>query len=314
MTRSEFLFKAVDIIFDPFQNYRRYRNVERRENFVYDQDFPEECVGEIYLDPSLEGRDRAPLPVVLNIHGGGFVKGDMRHRRSLSAMFADRGYFVMNVNYRLAPAHPFPAAVRDCVKALNHAAVLAERYNIDTGRVCVTGDSAGAYYAAEVAAMAADPEMREKLGAPEFRVRPAVLAAVCGPYDFESIIRDVKIPFNFMWDVARCLFDGPSFRIEKDFSNLADLPLLEYTGPLGRVNGDWCPTFLVMSTRDMFCKGQGELLKKRLDEAGVDNECFVSSKASDNHDFPLSFWTKSSRECFDRMFAFMDARLKPAEK
>ncbi|NNM00243.1 MAG: alpha/beta hydrolase, partial [Gammaproteobacteria bacterium] len=65
-----------------------------------------------------EGTD-APLPALLWMHGGGFVLGSIEFDDLMAAQFAkDTGTAIVSVEYRLAPEHPFPAAVNDCYAVL----------------------------------------------------------------------------------------------------------------------------------------------------------------------------------------------------
>jgi len=72
---------------------------------------------------------------LLYLHGGAFFAGSPRHYRPISAAFASLGFSVFTPAYRLAPRHPFPAALDD---ALAVCAALAER-----GGIVIAGDSAG---------------------------------------------------------------------------------------------------------------------------------------------------------------------------
>lgn len=313
MTRSELLFAFIDVAFDPLQNYRRYKGMAKeKENFVYDPEFPDECAGEAYYDPELIGEGKPLLPVVLNIHGGGFVKGDMRHRRSLCKRYAKHGYFAANINYRLSPKHKFPAAIIDCAKALNYLTALSAKYNIDLSRVCVTGDSSGAYYATQLVALDANPDLRARLGAPEIVVHPALLVSFCGPYDLPASISLTRLPFHLVWDIGRCYLDTDDFKLKKDFSNLSEYPDIPSVSPINWTNEKWPPTFLTMSEKDFFCKGQGELLNEKLVKSGIETRTFSSTKFFDNHCFHFNFWTKISKDCFRQVFEFMDSHLKPA--
>ncbi len=308
MTRSEFLFKVIDIICHPGQNYRRYPGIVQEEPFVYDETRPHACTAEYFYDPKLADSG-AKMPVVLNIHGGGFVKGDKKHRKSLCKRFASHGYFTMNINYGLGPKDPYPAGVIDCMNALNHLVKTAEKFNIDLNRVCVTGDSAGAYMATYIVAMAANPALCEKIGAPKCIVKPALLVSFCGPYDLIAALSLTKLPFKLVWDIGRCYL-GKDFGLKKDFSNLQDYKFIEEIGPIGFVNSDWCPSFLAMSEKDIFCKGQGEILEGKLKEAGVEVETFASHKFMENHCFHMDMYKKISKECFKKAFEFMDSHLK----
>jgi acetyl esterase len=94
-----------------------------------------------------------PRPLVLNIHGGGFVFGSLRMSDWLcSNVAATVGAVVVSVDYRLAPVHRFPAAVDDCYAALTWA---AEHAGAD-GPIGGMGESAGGNLSAVVCLLARD--------------------------------------------------------------------------------------------------------------------------------------------------------------
>lgn len=92
-----------------------------------------------------------PHPVIVWIHGGGFVGGDENDLPGLVAAQVDRGFAVASLRHRLAPAHPFPAAVRDAKRAVRWLKSRAERYRLDADRVVAWGHSSGATLASMVA-------------------------------------------------------------------------------------------------------------------------------------------------------------------
>lgn len=95
--------------------------------------------------------------LVLFIHGGGFVAGGAgASHHTCSALAKDLGVVVANVEYRLAPEHPFPSAFEDCLDALQHMVRGQREFGLDPGRVVVSGESAGAGLAACVAQAAHD--------------------------------------------------------------------------------------------------------------------------------------------------------------
>ncbi|WP_018656186.1 alpha/beta hydrolase [Actinomadura flavalba] len=101
--------------------------------------------------------DGAPLPVLVYLHGGGWVVGGIEAMDvSCRELAAGAGCVVLNVGYRLAPEHPYPAAAEDTWSVI--AAVLADpaRFGADPGRVAVGGDSAGGNLAAVAALRARD--------------------------------------------------------------------------------------------------------------------------------------------------------------
>ncbi|WP_392674773.1 alpha/beta hydrolase [Streptomyces sp. LN785] len=100
---------------------------------------------------------RGPLPGVYSIHGGGFVLGspDVDHDWNL-LLCRELAALVVSVDYRLAPEHPFPAALEDCYAGLCRLAENAGRLGVRPDRIALWGDSAGAGLAAALTLLARD--------------------------------------------------------------------------------------------------------------------------------------------------------------
>ena len=91
-------------------------------------------------------------PLLVYLHGGGWVVGDLdTHDQPCRFLAVQAGVRVLSVDYRLAPEHPFPAAVEDSVAAARHAIEEAARFGADPARVAIGGDSAGGNLAAAAA-------------------------------------------------------------------------------------------------------------------------------------------------------------------
>lgn len=104
-------------------------------------------------------RPRAPVGrgLLVYIRGGGFVVGSLDTHNSVVAELACRSRLVaIAPDFRMAPEHPFPAALEDCYGALCGIVVEAARLGIDPDRLVIAGDSSGANMAVAVAMMARD--------------------------------------------------------------------------------------------------------------------------------------------------------------
>jgi acetyl esterase len=99
-------------------------------------------------------------PCLLYLHGGGWVIGSPETHEDVCRALANRaGAVVASPDYRLAPEHPFPAAIEDCAAILRHMVREADALGIDQGRVAIGGDSAGGNLAAVLALMARDDDV-----------------------------------------------------------------------------------------------------------------------------------------------------------
>ncbi len=103
-----------------------------------------------------EGLDK-DTPALIFIHGGGFVMGDVSSRDPLCLGMAHHGQCpVVSVDYRLAPEHPFPAAVDDCYAALEWLAQAPSEASLCPSKIAVSGISAGGGLAAALALKSRD--------------------------------------------------------------------------------------------------------------------------------------------------------------
>jgi acetyl esterase/lipase len=107
----------------------------------------------VYRPAGSEGR----LPALLWMHPGGFVIGSIEMEHLLTRQLAnDIGCIVVSVDYRLAPEHPYPAALDDCFGVLQWLGSEAEALGVDADRIAVGGSSAGGGLAAALCLRARD--------------------------------------------------------------------------------------------------------------------------------------------------------------
>jgi acetyl esterase len=89
-----------------------------------------------------------PWPILLVFHGGGFIRGDKAERENAGLRFAREGFVTVVPNYRLGPAHRWPAGAEDVIAALEWARVHAAEIGGDAQSLWLLGESAGAAHVA----------------------------------------------------------------------------------------------------------------------------------------------------------------------
>jgi acetyl esterase/lipase len=97
-----------------------------------------------------------PMPGLVYFHGGGLVAGSIETHDAIARGLANSGRCrLLSIEYRLAPEHPFPAALQDCLAAIQYIAANAAQFHLDGARLGIVGDSAGATLAAATCQSAA---------------------------------------------------------------------------------------------------------------------------------------------------------------
>ncbi|MEZ5402800.1 MAG: alpha/beta hydrolase [Bryobacteraceae bacterium] len=135
-----------------------------------------EAGGETLTLDYYAGAGAASRPAVILIHGGGFTGGDSRGAAYYAEFLAPAGYAVFAINYRLAPKHPYPAAVQDVRRAVRFVRKNAKRWRVDGRRIALMGGAEGGYLgslAGVAPEKGSDVQAVVSLGAPsDFRGQP----------------------------------------------------------------------------------------------------------------------------------------------
>lgn len=196
-------------------------------------------------------------PLLVFYHGGGWVIGDIETYDALCRALSNAAdYAVLSVGYRLAPEHPFPAALSEAYAALEWAAQYGDRINCDPNRIAVGGDSAGGNLAAAVALMSRDRD------GPEIDHQLLIYPAVASPavHDFPSYEENsdgyLLEAASVEWFLERYLPD------KIDHRNAYAAPLLarEYAN---------LPSATVLTAGFDPLRDEGREYAERLDRAGV---------------------------------------------
>jgi len=196
------------------------------------------------------------LPVVVFFHGGGWVLGSTRMYDPLcSFLAAEVGAVVLSVDYRMAPEHRAPTAALDCVDAVRQVSVHGERWNADTSRLAVAGDSAGGNLAAVVCQVVRDD------GGPVIAHQALIYPGTDATMSQPSIRQHAGAPVLSRPKIEAFLahYRGPDGLATQD-------PLLS---PLWAADHSGLPPALVQTADLDPLRDEGALYATRLSDAGV---------------------------------------------
>lgn len=180
-------------------------DVARWDDLLYGPD-PVWQVLDVYRPRDAEG----PLPVIVSVHGGGWVYGDKERYQFYCMSLAQRGFAVVNFTYRLAPEYPYPAPLEDTNLVMAWILDHAEEYGFDLEYVFAVGDSAGAHLLGLYAAICTNPDYA---AAYDFQVPagfvPTAIALNCGIYGFdrwedlpETMVLDFLPEHGSDWEIG----------------------------------------------------------------------------------------------------------------
>ena len=249
-------------------------------------------------------------PVLIYIHGGGWISGITEMRDTYVGEWAKRGFFTASISYTYAPKKVYPAQLREIFAAIDRILSLEETYGLDPARVVLAGESAGGYFIMQVAALAQDAAARERLGiefknADRFRVR--ALVSHCGCFDLKNLI-DPDKPQSKFPDIRMmvCAFLGLPMAEAKAF---LDTPAGADSSP--RLTAGFPPMFVVSAARDWLRFEAYDLIAS-LERLGVPHASFEGTGLLGNHAWTIATIVQQGRDCFDDAFSFVKKHLEDA--
>lgn len=198
------------------------------------------------------------LPAIISIHGGGYVYGDKEVYRHYCGFLAELGFTVVNFNYHLAPQTKFPVQLTEINSVMRWVAANGKDHHIDTDRIFLVGDSAGAQMCSQYAAIFTNPSY-EKLFSfdvpHELHVR--AIALNCGVYTIESASG------NKLFNTKGLIKDyfGKDLNV---YGKMLDM--------LGAITPDYPPTYIMTSYYDFF-KANAEPMYEHLRSKGIECIC-----------------------------------------
>ena len=235
----------------------------RLADLVYGRASGRDLVLDLYLPA---GERKRPAPLVVWVHGGGWIGGDKRP--CPTAAMLPFGFATASVGYRLATEAVFPAQIEDVKAAVRWLRAHAATYRLDPDRFGAAGASAGGHLVALLGTAGDAADLEGTGGSPGVSSRVQAVLDVCGPTDFLQF-HGRGAPVGP--DTDGGLFDrllGGRIHEKQDLARRAN--------PIAYVSKDDPPFLLVHGARDTVVPlDQSRLLKEALDAAGVPADLVV---------------------------------------
>jgi acetyl esterase len=255
------------------------------------------------LDLWLAKSDR-PAPLIVFIHGGGFIGGDKKQASAQNVRRAlDSGVSYAAINYRFRTEAPIQTVLRDCARAIQFLRANARPFNLDKQRVAAMGGSAGAGTSLWLAfhddladAANPDPVLREST-----RIKAAAATATQATYDilqWPALLGDAVKQFSSEsdWPAFYGLQTAEQLHGPEGKKIRADVDML------GLITKDDAPVYLASSTKNDALKTRGDFnhtskhavaVKKRCDEMGVPAVIHIQGNdAPEGDSGPMDFLLK----------------------
>jgi acetyl esterase len=255
-------------------------------------------------------------PALLYVHGGGFRILSKDTHWVMGLAFARRGYVVFSINYRLAPKHPYPAAVEDCALAYAWVAEHARAWGGDPDRLVLAGESAGANLVTSLAICASfdRPEPHARRVALTGVVPRAILPA-CGLLQVSDCGRFARRKPELRRIVAERIEEvGHAYLGALDHPSLHGSSELDLADPLVVLERDEAPQrplppfFLPCGTADPLLDDTRRLAKALRARRVPVEEAYYPGEV---HAFHAFIFRVQAQKCWADTFAFLDAHCPP---
>ena len=241
---------------------------------------------------------QSPLPPIVSIRGGGWFYGSKELYSHYCMRLAQRGFTVVNYNYRLAPEHKYPAPVEDACMVLRWMQAHAGEYHIDMNNIFMVGDSAGGQLAFQVLTMLTNPEY-------------AALFPFDVPKDFRVNACGLNCGCYFM-PLSRIVTPKRMGAIFEAYFPEDYLPLVPSLKAEKHITSAFPPAF-VMSAANDYLKMMAPPLHRKLKRKGVETVLRIygtKEQKEMGHVFHLNCYLEAATRCNDEQCAFFRAHMR----
>lgn len=247
------------------------------------------------------GAGGSPSPVILWIHGGGFISSSPATVADYSILLAHAGYTVASLGYSLAPGARYPVPVQQGNAALQFLRANAARFGGDPAKIVLGGDSAGAQITSELAAVQTDPALARSTGltpaVPAGALRGVVL--FCGLYDMRTV-GSTGFPAlrTYLW----------AYTGVRDWTSY---PEIDQLSTVLHVTANFPATFISVGDADPFQSQAIELAADLRRQSVPLTTLFWSGSGNHlGHEYQFKLNLPQARTAFRQTLAFLAARTR----
>jgi len=243
----------------------------------------------------------APQPVLLWVHGGGYVGGDKSCIKSWAHVIAaELKIAVASVNYCLAPDQHYPGPIVQVGEALRFLTDNATRFNLDPTRIFLGGDSAGAQIASQYAALIHNDSLKKtmKIFPPvsDEQLRGVILC--CGFYNMDNVLKS-RFPAikTFMWAYT-------NNKKLKTFARKNELSTAK------NLENGYCDVFITCGDADPFLEQAKEFIAD-LEAANITADAYLPKVKGKKlgHEYQFLVGTTEADIALDKAVTFIEKRL-----
>ncbi|OTP22200.1 alpha/beta hydrolase [Enterococcus mundtii] len=294
------LFAGEVVIKDSTSYNKALSNVQLKEDQIYPSSRKKNTFDLYYPKTSKQA-----VPVVLWVHGGGYVGGDKSGIKEFATrLVADSSVAFISMNYELAPDAPYPNQLKQVNEVVQFLLEKKQAYPmLDLSKFFIGGDSAGAQIALQYATVQTNANYAKELGMtaafPANHLKGTL--SYCGPVDLKQMANqqsDDRFMKFFVKTVAWSLLGN------KDWQKSAEL---QEVSLVDKVTKEFPPTYLTDGNSFSF-QDQGLSLVQRLEALNVpvSSLFFKDKKATITHEYQFDYQTKQAKQCYQETVQFVN--------
>ena len=251
------------------------------------------------------------LPILVNVHGGAWIQSSKERYKYYCWKLVQKGFAVVNINYRLVPHAYFPAPVEDLNTVMTWILEHAKEYNMDPSHIYGTGDSAGAQILGQYAAISSNEKYAGKFTfqIPKKNVFEAIVLN-CGVYQVNYECRRSDLVRMIAFEYLNLENKNPEQITEEEYHSLYEqkIDLFEF----GKYVTSQFPDTLLVTSETDFVKMHSLELMRYLMEQNVNARLYmcVSKEHELNHVFNINLKLQEAERCNNEEMEFLICHTK----